>query len=94
MRGFLRLAIRLAIIALIIYSARRYLERQRGTPADALARGEAAARRAVGGARDHLLRAIEEGREAAAEAKRDLESAAGDALEANEDTRRPDDPEI
>lgn len=96
MRGFVRFLIRLAILALVVWAVRRYLEQPQGAPAAAMARSEPAvrARRAAESARRHVRRAVEEGRMAAANARRELEAAAGGAIGPAEEGRRPDDPEI
>ena len=94
MRGLLRFCFRLAILIAVIWAVRRFLVPEAGVDRAALARGEARARTWLDGAKAHVDQAVADGREAAATARRTMESEAGAALSRPEDQRRPEDPDI
>ena len=94
MRGFVRFMVRLAIVIAVVWAIRRFLLPEGRLDKDALAQGEARARHWIDGAKGHVERAVAEGRNAAAQARSEMESEAGEALAGPEDMRRPEDPAI
>ncbi len=94
-RQILRFALRVAIVAAILWAVRRILEPRGGQPAEAIAKGEAQIKSWVDDARKHVESAVADGRQAARDARRELEAAAGAALkDPEEEELRPDDPKI